>query len=80
LVAAEIGKRDAVLAEFVAALEALRIEADYIPDVVEMKYGGELDAYRLRADQVLAEAATQFRRALRLARRRSAAGTVDDRT
>lgn len=80
LVAAEIGKRDAVLAEFVATVQALRIEADYIPDVVEMKYGGELDAYRLRADQVLAEAATQFRRALRLALRRSAAGTVDDRT
>ena len=80
MVAAEIGKRDALLGKFVATLQALRIEADYLPNVVEMKYGGELDAYRLRANQVLAQAASQFRRAVRLALRRSGAGSVDDRT
>jgi hypothetical protein len=70
LLPTEIGKFDALLGEFVATLQALRIEADYIPEVVQMKYGGELVAYRLRANQVLAEARTQFERALKLARRR----------
>ena len=70
LVPTEIGRFDALLGEFVATLQALRIEADYIPEVVQMKYGGELVAYRLRANQVLAEARMQFERALKLARRR----------
>jgi uncharacterized protein (UPF0332 family) len=70
LVSAEVGKSDALLGEFVATLQALRIEADYIPDVVQMKYSGELGAYRLRANQVLAEARMQFERALKLAKRR----------
>jgi hypothetical protein len=69
-VSAEVGKSDALLGEFVAALQALRIEADYIPDVVQMRYGGELGAYRLRAKQVLAEARIQFERARNLAKRR----------
>ena len=71
LVATEIANLDTSLGKFVTTLQALRIEADYNPDVVQMKYGGELAAYRLRADQVLAEAETQFERMLKLARRRS---------
>ena len=70
LVSAEVGKSDALLGEFVATLQALRIEADYIPEVVQMKYGGHLGAYRLRANQVLAQARIQFERALKLAKRR----------
>ena len=71
LVAPEVGKLDAPLGQFVATLEALRIEADYTPDVVQLKYGGELAAYRLRADQVLDQADTEFKRMLKLARRRT---------
>jgi len=70
LVSTEVGKQDALLGEFVATLQALRIEADYIPDVVHMKYDSEISAYRLRAGQVLAEAKTQFERTLKLAKRR----------
>lgn len=66
----EVGKQDALLGEFLATLQALRIEVDYIPDVVQMKYEGEIGAYRLRAGQVLAEAKTRFERTLKLAKRR----------
>jgi hypothetical protein len=58
------------LGQFVATLQALRIEADYIPEVVQMKYRGDLGAYRLRANQVLAQARMQFEHALKLAKRR----------
>ena len=69
LISSEVGKKDDVLGEFIATLQALRIEADYIPDVVDTKFDGELGAYRLRAGQVVAEAKTEFARALKLARR-----------
>ena len=72
LIAGEIRERDSALGDFVEVLQALRIEADYIPDVVAMKYDGHLDAYRFRADQVLAQAPAQFRRALKLAFHNSA--------
>ena len=70
LISAEVGKSDMLLGQFVATLQALRIEADYIPEVVQMKYGGDLGAYRLRANQVLAQARMQFEHALKLAKRR----------
>jgi hypothetical protein len=78
LIAAEIRNQDPALGDFVEMLQVLRIEADYIPNVVAMKYDGHLDAYRLRADQVLAQAATQFRRALQLALRSSEQKRRDD--
>jgi hypothetical protein len=71
LVAPEIRKQDSALGDFVDMLQTLRIEADYIPDVVAMKYDGSLDAYRFRADQVLAKARAQFRGGLNLALRSS---------
>lgn len=70
LVAQEIGNSDDSFGQFVATLQALRIEADYIPDVVQRIYGGDLAAYRFRAGQVLAMAAANFEGMLKLARRK----------
>ncbi len=66
LVATEIGDLDNALGQFVTTLQALRIEADYIPDVVRREYGGELAEYRLRANLVLAQAEAQFKRMIKL--------------
>ncbi len=66
----EIGNLDDALGQFVATLQALRIEADYNPEVVRRKYGGELAAYRLRANQILTLAAANFKGMLKLAKRK----------
>lgn len=68
LVATEIGDLDDALGHFIRTLQALRIEADYIPDVVQRKYGGQLGEYRLRANLVLAQAQAQFRRMVKIAK------------
>jgi hypothetical protein len=70
LVAKKIENLDASFGELVTTLQTLRIEADYIPDVVNKEYGGELGAYRLRASQVIAQSQIQFERMLKLSERK----------
>jgi hypothetical protein len=65
-----IRKTDPALGQFVEALRKLRIEADYIPDVVGRQYNGNAEAYRVKAEQVVREAQVQFNRMLKLCRRK----------
>jgi hypothetical protein len=65
-----IRKTDPQLGQFVEGLRKLRIEADYIPDVVRKQYNGNVEAYRVKAEQVLLEARIQFDRMLKRCRRK----------
>ncbi len=65
-----IRKRDAALGQFVEALRKFRIEADYIPDIVSRQYNGNVEAYRVKAEQVLLEAEIEFDRMLKLCQRK----------
>jgi hypothetical protein len=66
----KIRKIDPALGRFVEALRKLRIEADYIPDVVRRQYNGNAEGYRVKAEQVVREAKVQFNRMLKLCRRK----------